>query len=126
MIVKCNCNGHGRCVTTRYLNELYSPDVSFIANWTGNTLTVTEILSGSISVGLSINGINITAGTTITALGTGAGGIGTYTMSISQTNPGTAIKLKSSQRYSVWDSNSSTSCICDIGYTGPSCNMSKF
>lgn len=30
-----------------------------------------------------------------------------------------------SQDYELWDAESTTSCVCDIGYTGSSCNMSK-
>jgi hypothetical protein len=51
----------------------------------GTTLTVTAIASGSLAVNDVIAGAGITAGTTITALGTGTGGTGTYTVSVSQT-----------------------------------------
>jgi hypothetical protein len=30
------------------------------------------------------------------------------------------------QDYSLWDAESTTSCVCDIGFTGSACNMSKF
>ncbi len=45
----------------------------------GNTLTVTA--GADIAVGQTITGTGIAAGTKITALGTGTGGIGTYTVS---------------------------------------------
>jgi Tfp pilus tip-associated adhesin PilY1 len=48
----------------------------------GTTLTVTA--GGGLAVGQTINGANVALGTTITALGTGTGGIGTYTVSVSQ------------------------------------------
>jgi hypothetical protein len=49
-------------------------------------LTVSAVASGSpLSVGQVIAGAGVTAGTTITALGTGTGGVGTYTVSASQT-----------------------------------------
>lgn len=51
----------------------------------GTTLTVTAVASGSLAVGQVLSGANVTAGTVITALGTGNGGAGTYTVSISQT-----------------------------------------
>jgi hypothetical protein len=52
------------------------------------TLTVTAInlLPGyTIGIGTRVYGAGVTAGTTITALGTGAGGTGTYTVNNSQT-----------------------------------------
>ena len=49
------------------------------------TLTVSAVTSGVLSVGQVISGLGITAGTKITALGTGTGGTGTYTVSFSQT-----------------------------------------
>jgi hypothetical protein len=45
------------------------------------TLTVTAITNGAISIGSSISGMT----GTVTAFGTGTGGVGTYTMSTSQT-----------------------------------------
>ena len=50
----------------------------------GTVMTVTAVSSGVISVGMTISGTGITAGTTVTALGTGTGGTGTYTVSVSQ------------------------------------------
>ncbi len=49
------------------------------------TLTVTGVTSGVLQVGSQISGTGVTAGTIITALGTGTGGTGTYTINISQT-----------------------------------------
>ncbi|MDE3023341.1 MAG: hypothetical protein KGI54_16080 [Pseudomonadota bacterium] len=51
----------------------------------GTTLNVTVVGSGALAVGQMITGNGIAADTYITALGTGTGGIGTYTVSISQT-----------------------------------------
>ena len=58
----------------------------------GTTLTVTSVTSGVVVVGQTItgaSGVTVTAGTTITALGTGTGGVGTYTINNSQTVGGT-------------------------------------
>jgi RHS repeat-associated protein len=55
------------------------------------TLTVTALSSGQLAVGQSISGAGISAGTVITAFGTGAGGTGTYTISPSQTAGSTAL-----------------------------------
>jgi hypothetical protein len=50
----------------------------------GTTLTVLSVTSGVIYVGAVISGTGVTVGTTITAFGTGTGGAGTYTVSVSQ------------------------------------------
>lgn len=52
---------------------------------TGTTLTVTAVASGALAVGQYISGPLIEPGTYITALGTGTGGAGTYTVNTSQT-----------------------------------------
>ena len=57
----------------------------------GTTLTVTVVGSGVVRVGYVISGTGVTAGTTVTALGTGTGGTGTYTVSTSQTVSSTTI-----------------------------------
>jgi len=51
----------------------------------GTTLTVSAVSSGTLYVGQTIQGAGVTANTMITALGTGTGGTGTYTVSTSQT-----------------------------------------
>jgi hypothetical protein len=63
----------------------------FTASISGTTMTVSAVTSGTIKVGVGITGSGVTAGTTITALGTGTGGIGTYTVSASQTVSSTTI-----------------------------------
>lgn len=57
----------------------------------GTTLTVTAVTSGTISIGQSVTGAGVTAGTLITAFGTGGGLLGTYTVNISQTVGSTTI-----------------------------------
>jgi hypothetical protein len=51
---------------------------------TTSSTTITTITSGVLYVGAVIDGVGVTAGTTITAFGTGTGGTGTYTVSASQ------------------------------------------
>lgn len=51
----------------------------------GTTLTVSAVASGTISVGDVVGGTGVTANTYISALLTGTGGTGTYTVSTSQT-----------------------------------------
>lgn len=57
----------------------------------GTTLTVTAVSSGKIINGFEVTGTGIAAGTKITAFGTGTGGVGTYTISQSQTVSSTTI-----------------------------------
>ena len=74
-----------------YLQETYST-LEITGSIAGTTLTVTGVELGTVTVGTVIRGSGVTTRTTITALGTGTGGIGTYTVSISQTTPATTIK----------------------------------
>ena len=57
----------------------------FTASISGTTMTVTELFSGTIAVGQQVFGVGVDQETVITALGTGTGGTGTYTVSNSQT-----------------------------------------
>lgn len=57
----------------------------FTASITGTTLDVTAVTSGTIAVGNIIYGVGVSPITKVTALGTGTGGVGTYTVSVSQT-----------------------------------------
>jgi hypothetical protein len=59
---------------------------SFTGATSGSSTTLTaSSVTGTIQVGQVIAGTNIVAGTTITALGTGTGGAGTYTISPAST-----------------------------------------
>jgi hypothetical protein len=51
----------------------------------GNTMTVSAITSGTLTVGQTLTGAGVSTGTTITGFGSGNGGTGTYTVSPSQT-----------------------------------------
>jgi len=68
---------------------------SYAASFTGSiattTLTVSAVASGTIRLGMQITGTGVTAGTRITDFGTGTGGVGTYTVSVSQTVSSTTI-----------------------------------
>jgi len=63
----------------------------FTGSISTTTLTVTSVQSGTIAVGQAIFGQGIAQNTVITALGTGTGGTGTYTVSDSQTVTSTVI-----------------------------------
>ena len=67
----------------------------FTGSISGNTLTISSIQSGAISLGMTLSGTGISAGTTIVGFKSGAGGnvneVGTYTVNISQTVSSTSI-----------------------------------
>ena len=63
----------------------------FTGSISTTTLTVTSVQSGTIAVGQAIFGQGVAQNSVITALGTGSGGVGTYTVSDSQTVTSTAI-----------------------------------
>jgi hypothetical protein len=64
---------------------------SFIGSISGTTLTVTNMISGVISLDTTITGTGVTSSTTITDSITGTGGVGTYTVNTSQTVSSTTI-----------------------------------
>ena len=69
-----------------------SPSIAIVTGSIATTtLTVTAVTSGTLAVGQFLTGTGVTAGTYISALGTGTGGTGTYTVSASQTVASTAI-----------------------------------
>jgi len=70
----------------RYTWYISSPATAvFTGSTSGTTLTVGSVSSGTIAIGQSLYGIGILPETVITALGTGTGGAGTYTINRSQT-----------------------------------------
>jgi hypothetical protein len=78
--------------TYRYCWFISNPSAAtFTGSISTTTLTVTSVLSGTIAVGQAIFGQGVSQNTVITALGTGSGGVGTYTVSNSQTVASTTI-----------------------------------
>jgi len=70
----------------RYTWRIGNPSTAiFTGSISGTTLTVTQVSSGVIAAGQALFGIGVTSETVITALGSGSGGVGTYTINISQT-----------------------------------------
>jgi len=70
----------------RYTWRISTPsNAIFTGSVSGTTLTVTAMSSGTITANQSLTGVGVTAETVITALGTGTGGVGTYTLNTSQT-----------------------------------------
>ena len=73
---------------------------SFTGVISTTTLTASAV-TGTIAVGQVITGTGVTAGTVITALGTGTGGAGTYTVSASQTVSSTTITVVGLDFYNI-------------------------
>ena len=72
--------------TNRYTWRISSPSSAvFTASLSGTTLTVTAVTNGTIGISQALFGVGVTQETVITALGTGSGGTGTYTVNLSQT-----------------------------------------
>jgi hypothetical protein len=70
---------------SRYTWRISSPSAAvFTGSISGTTLTVTAITNGAIAINQALFGVNVSQATVITALGTGTGGIGTYTINQSQ------------------------------------------
>jgi hypothetical protein len=69
---------------------------SFTGEISGTTLTVTAVSSGVITNGMRVTGGSTSPNTFITALGTGTGGTGTYTINNSQTRASTTLTGTSS------------------------------
>jgi hypothetical protein len=79
--------------TTDYSNGVYVASRTAVFTGTindgtppgaGTVMTVTAMTSGTIYLGMEVTGTGVTAGTRITAFGTGTGGVGTYTVNTSQ------------------------------------------
>jgi hypothetical protein len=75
---------NSQTVATTQINSVAAPAV-VTGDITGTTLDVTAVSSGTLQIGQTLEGANVTDGTIITAFGTGTGGTGTYTVSPSQT-----------------------------------------
>ncbi len=81
----------------RYTWFISNPSsATFVGSISGTTLTVTAVTNGTIAVGQAIFGANVLQNTVITALGTGSGGVGTYTVSNTQTVVSTTINAVAS------------------------------
>jgi len=71
---------------TLYQGAVWGLTSQFVGSISGTTLTVTGLTSGTIEIGQTVNGSFVTADTVITGFISGyKGGVGSYTVSISQT-----------------------------------------
>jgi hypothetical protein len=70
----------------RYTWRISTPATAlFTGSVSGTTLTVTAISNGTLAIGQQLFGVGVSGETVITALGSGTGGTGTYTLNNSQT-----------------------------------------
>lgn len=60
-------------------------DAKMFGSIAGATMTITSVAYGALKVGSVVFGVGVTNPTQVTAFGTGTGGVGTYTVSPSQT-----------------------------------------
>lgn len=72
-------------------------DAIFVGSITGTTLNITSIAKGAVIEGSQIYAAGIAAGTVITGLVSGTGGVGTYTINNSQTINGEAMEAGTAQ-----------------------------
>lgn len=76
----------------------------FTGSVSGTALSVTAVAEGTLQVGYQVSAPGITSYTTITGLGTGTGGTGTYTLSNSWTVASTAMTAEQFyDRVVIWD-----------------------
>ena len=101
------CSGDGSaylkdCVGVDARGTIAVPAVlnTFTGEMAGTTLTVSAVATGTIEVNDIITGTGVADNTRVTALGTGTGGTGTYTISTSQTVASRA--MSAIQRGSAW------------------------
>lgn len=87
---------------------------------TGTVLTITAVSSGSLTAGAVLSASGLSVGTTVVNQLTGtAGGIGTYTVSISQTVASTTINANNGTIYLTFGSGWSGMWIIANNTTGP-------
>ena len=103
-------DGGGAILTFRVSNTGMLSAPSFMGTISGTTLTVTAISTGFLSLNQTIvatGNTPLTTGTSITAFGSGSGGLGTYTVSYSQTvsvaEPMVGLLLTNPDCYDWWN-----------------------
>lgn len=86
--------GSWALISSLLIGSTNTPAASFTGSISGTTLTVSAVASGALAVGQTLDDVtgNIIEGTKITAMGSGSGGTGTYTVSLTQTVSSEAMK----------------------------------
>lgn len=101
------------------LGDCHISGGQWTASITATVMTVTAMSNGVVEVGQTIGGTGVTAGTTITALGTGTGGTGTYTVSASQTVASTTITTAAPAMVTIFSGASAPpAALAGIGFYG--------
>ena len=95
-----------------------------VGSISGTTLTVSSVTSGTLAVGEYLSGTGIASGTYISALGTGTGGVGTYTVSSSQTVSATTITATQNYYVIPVSTNTFRICLSSGGKNGTAVNTS--
>lgn len=114
-------SGTGITAGTTITNTDVVPNVTITGYMVGTTLTVTAANDGSLAVGQTIIGglgVGVLSNTTITALGTGTGGIGDYTINNSQTvgSSGTPVALSGSATTTLTTSAAMTTGVVTVTF----------
>ena len=114
-------SGTGITTGTTISNTDVVANVTLTGYMVGTTLTVTAANDGSLAVGQTIiggAGVGVLPNTTITALGTGIGGIGTYTINNSQTvgSSGTPVAFSGSATTTLRTSASMTTGVVTVTF----------
>ena len=78
------------------------PGCTFTGSVSGNTLTVTYVVAGHIEIGQLLAFTGMTAGTHISALGTGVGLAGTYTLDTTYGSPVASVAMSASLNYTPY------------------------
>lgn len=106
---RAQCEFDGASFTIRQIDidgaVVRAAGLNMTGSISGTTLTISAVTAGNIVVGSNIWGTGVTAGTVVTALGTGSGGIGTYTVNISQTVGSTNIKGAATTAFKISGTN---------------------
>jgi hypothetical protein len=84
-------------------------DAVFTGSISGTTLTVTAVTSGAIAVGHRISDASIESNTKIVAFGSGTGGIGTYTVNVSQSAVSQTLRSVPSDKNTIRFTDTDTS-----------------
>jgi choline dehydrogenase-like flavoprotein len=93
---------------------LYNPpNTAFVGSISGTTLTVTQVIVGTITPGpLNLTGSGVLFGTQITAFGTGTGGVGTYIVNLAQTVSLASITIVNPANFNIENNDSDIATAC--------------
>ena len=78
-----------------------------VGSWSSsaNTLTVSVVKNGTLTIGQRLSAAGMVSGTFIASFNSGTGGAGTYTLSVNQVSSGSSIPVKGLAHYIETDCN---------------------